>query len=293
MENKFGKRVTHLEREVAKLGRIVRNSDSEIGKPGQYDNASEGEKNDATEESDQTPRKSAVIPKTPKNSKGAQNPNDHPTKWDIWLRRIGTLFAIGYAVVTFFQWHDLRHNFTAEQRPYLALAANQQPEIQVRTMVNGNTPFAAKIPYWNFGKGPAVKVVRVSDIFVVSNGGENPVRDSQELRSEANAWFKNLENPLKKVPFQAGKPNAMVVGVPIPADTVMPGSPDTLFLVQDKNVGVTPRYPGVLVARVEYQDGGGYLYSTDLCYYIGATQTAVGGPQGTLLYPCEEHNDIH
>jgi hypothetical protein len=44
--------------------------------------------------------------------------------WQPWKRGLGigaVLATIVYAVVTYYQWRDLRHNFQADQRPYLVL----------------------------------------------------------------------------------------------------------------------------------------------------------------------------
>src|SRR5579872_5423243 len=39
--------------------------------------------------------------------------------WERVLQTTGIIFAIGYAVITFLQWRDLRHNFQVDERAWL------------------------------------------------------------------------------------------------------------------------------------------------------------------------------
>jgi alkyl hydroperoxide reductase subunit AhpC len=41
--------------------------------------------------------------------------------WKAAIEIIGIAFAVGYAIVTYLQWQDLRHNFIVDERAWLGI----------------------------------------------------------------------------------------------------------------------------------------------------------------------------
>jgi hypothetical protein len=73
--------------------------------------------------------------------------------WKTTLEIIAIPFAIIYAIVTFFEWRDLKHNFMIEQRAWLS------PEYIYTPRPNGNIPLSSvRVTLTNSGKNPAMRI---------------------------------------------------------------------------------------------------------------------------------------
>ena len=103
--------------------------------------------------------------KSPLNSNITPTPGDadQPNKpwyktldgWKTFLEIVGIPFGIGYAVVTYCQWRDLKENFRNDQRPYV-LSTNAEPAADSPLLIG-------KLQFWqlqtaNYGKSPAINV---------------------------------------------------------------------------------------------------------------------------------------
>jgi hypothetical protein len=81
--------------------------------------------------------------------------------WKLALEAIAIPFAIGYALVTFFQWQDLRHNFQADERAWV----KPTPTADIYGVVANGAPVpwnadSIMVPFWsvtllNIGKSVA------------------------------------------------------------------------------------------------------------------------------------------
>jgi len=104
---------------------------------------------------------------------------DNPKPWWRFIpgwrifEGIGIAAGIAYAVVTIIQWNDLRHNFKADERAWVAavdtLAPPDFPKIEI-----GNTAPSAK---WleNFGKTPGIQVThKLEERIFCSGFPDNP-----------------------------------------------------------------------------------------------------------------------
>jgi hypothetical protein len=58
-------------------------------------------------------------------------------------------FAIAYAIITYFQWHDLRHNFEIDERAWL--------KVEIGIPESAKIPFAS-VKTTNIGKSPALQI---------------------------------------------------------------------------------------------------------------------------------------
>jgi hypothetical protein len=67
------------------------------------------------------------------------------------LETVAFIFAIGYAVVTFFQWQDARRNFKTDERAWVLPLVPSAEKTD-----SGDTYF--KIPFKNTGHTPALRV---------------------------------------------------------------------------------------------------------------------------------------
>lgn len=232
-----------------------------------------------------------IPPNLEKKHDAADEKNETREKRRFVVEVLTLLFVVIYAFVTYLQWRDLRHNFKEEQRPYLAMAANQVPQATIGPTKFG-AAFTAQIPLMNFGKSPAVHVFRAFEIMVPEKPG-NDESAWEEVQSKGDAWFKEMGIPLKKTVRKIDGLYAMANGIAVPEDTVMPGTPYPFEAIQAKNFDVLPHYPAMIVARVEYRDGAGNLYWTDICYTIGQKLGDDGKQTGIVVAPCTIHNEVH
>lgn len=86
---------------------------------------------------------------------------NHPFQW--WKERaeiVALVAGIGYAVVTYWQWRDLRHNFQVEQRAWIQLTTPLIPMSEIPTR-------GLHISVANVGKSVAQQVVSASAIELV------------------------------------------------------------------------------------------------------------------------------
>src|ERR1039458_4738187 len=118
----------------------------------------------------------SVTESTPRLTDGNPGPvqtDDPKNKWyksfSGWKTRleIVAIFAgIGYAYVTYRQWHDLRHNFEVDQRVWLGVTEGATPrELHEGTVLNSTVILV------NQGKTPAYNVVQQAGFRIMTAGG--------------------------------------------------------------------------------------------------------------------------
>jgi hypothetical protein len=108
----------------------------------------------------------------PQASHQPQNKWYHPRYWwgrqlTWWKPRfevIAVFFAIGYAVVTYFQWRDQARNFKQSQRPWVG-AYFKSPVFKVEQ----GSPIVYSFAIHNFGQSPALNAQTKHQIEVIPN----------------------------------------------------------------------------------------------------------------------------
>jgi hypothetical protein len=112
----LAQRVTSLEKIVHKLANAPREQTQE----------SVGQKHNAKQEGKDARATIAIIPYRSEDSRISPTPwwkrafhGIGKLRWYKILQTGGVIAGIGYAVVTFWQWRDLRHNFQVDQRAWI------------------------------------------------------------------------------------------------------------------------------------------------------------------------------
>jgi hypothetical protein len=139
-----------------------------LNAPRQPEVAPSSPENTPEQEHDPTQRKVALSSNhnpPPRDTHQAKNPWYKTFKgWRTLLEMIAIPFAIGYAVVTWLQWRDLRRNFKIDQRAWLFVAENARPSLAV------NIALPASINITNTGKTPGRHILADIYIEIVQNG---------------------------------------------------------------------------------------------------------------------------
>ena len=139
---------TELSKVTSAINKLVLKVNS-LGAPWKDDQASIGPQDTASKENNSTGGKSTIAPHvdpSPSNSQQAKQPwYKTMSGWKALLEVIAIPCAIGYAVVTYFQWRDIRHNFEADQRAW----------IRVQWMISDDPASRVKMRVTNTGKTPA------------------------------------------------------------------------------------------------------------------------------------------
>jgi len=117
------KRIDDLERTAKRIERKLNYLEAIISSPRQEHETGEDPQQATSEKDDSAQRQPALVPKvppTPSHSNQSQKPWYKTFRgWKTLFETIALPFAIGYAVVTFLQWRDLRHNFEGDERAWV------------------------------------------------------------------------------------------------------------------------------------------------------------------------------
>src|ERR1035437_4673899 len=113
---------------------------------------------------------SAIVPPAPRNTDNSQNPKAVTLPW--WkrvglkgaLEILGLFAGIGYAIVTYCQWQDLRNNFRADQRAWIKV---DYPSFETPPP---SVPITVK--FTNVGKSPALRIGANTVIEIVKSQNE-------------------------------------------------------------------------------------------------------------------------
>jgi hypothetical protein len=149
------------------------------GPPRQQNKASVGPKTATENKGDSAPRRALVVSPPPKDTNEPKNTRNGPAprrkigkrvwRWTkrIFLKKdrlekVGITAGIVYAIVTVFQWRDLRRNFTIDQRAWLQVRDKEptyRPKLEdFRNAVGPGYRFEIPRDAINIGRTPAVKV---------------------------------------------------------------------------------------------------------------------------------------
>jgi hypothetical protein len=77
--------------------------------------------------------------------------------WKVRLEVIAIPFAIGYAVVTYFQWRDLRHNFQVDERAWIKVRPVKELK-DIEGVNDTSKPIGWPITVSNIGKSVAFDI---------------------------------------------------------------------------------------------------------------------------------------
>ena len=160
------RRILAVENEVKKLRGEINRLTSEVSTIRQQNETSVAPQQAPDHKHDATQRKPSLppqIPPTPADSKQA-NKSWYKTLqgWKTLFEMVAIPFAIAYAVVTGFEWRDLKHNFDKEQRSWVKIAYSWPP-------LTTNQDIAMNGVLINVGKSPvrylfAEGVVEIVDV---------------------------------------------------------------------------------------------------------------------------------
>jgi hypothetical protein len=126
-------------------------------------------------------RESAPPQATPANDRPGDRPhrtdnrrNDRPQwwirmwVWEPWKRGLSVaagLATVGYAVITWHQWRDLRHNFQVDQRPWIDITDFRPMDKWYWNATAGTFIVNMSFTLRNTGKTPAIDVAILQDFF--------------------------------------------------------------------------------------------------------------------------------
>jgi hypothetical protein len=237
MADHLNRRITRLEEKVSHLERL--------NAPGQKDEASDHPQEDSGQEGQTAPGQKIVsdasnIPPAPRNTQKAKQPWYKTAQgWKVALEIVAIPFAVGYAIVTYFQWHDVRSNFKISQRAFVYA---QDP------ILIGD------------GGMPGVRSDRPAFLIVdLMNSGDTPARNGtsdinfcaveQKIIPGNFAFPKNED---KKAKLLIGPKSGGHVGIELPLDTLA-----------DIEAG---RKTMIVYGGISYQDIFDKWHRTEFCY---------------------------
>ena len=157
-----------------------------------------------------------------------------------------------------------------EQRPYVHSLG--EPSI-IPSIKN------AGIMIKNFGKSPAVRLLRAAQVIGVS--------DLDDVSKQSDDWFNKMGKPLRAEYDSKSGMYKLQNGISISEDTIMQDG--TTILGGDPLNITSIQTAAIFVGRIQYYDLVGNFYWTDFCYII-ATQANSTAP---FTYRCFKHNEIH
>jgi hypothetical protein len=158
------KRVEDLERAVKRVEGKVNRLAAEVGKLQHEREASTGPQQTTSQEQDPVEGQQLLrleLPPGPRDASQSRRPwYKSLERWKAIFELVGIPFAIGYAIVTFFQWRDLRHNFEADERAWLNITI-AMPDVTAEHIAGGSISFR------NIGKSPITDMVSHAWIEIV------------------------------------------------------------------------------------------------------------------------------
>jgi len=169
---------------------------------------------------------------------------------------VGIPFAIGYAIITYCQWRDLRYNFGADQRPYVASTGHDQAQL-----APPDNRLAAHVSYANYGKSPALHVKKEGHIFI-----------GKDALGLANEWF-------AKIGGAGDLPQTTGEGI------LIQNQPANNTIVVGSGPASGPDEQYVIAMRFQYRDAADQIYWTDVCFWH---LPGMASPNH-----CIAHNEIH
>jgi hypothetical protein len=159
---------------IAELSAKIGAMSSKIAGPWEKHETSVSPQQASTQENDAAHRQPAPHPEVPPSQENSAQPKKPWYKtaqgWKTALELIAIPFAIGYAVITWLQWKDLRHNFEADQRSWLKIEYAWPLEMDT---FHPDWPASAKAAMWDVGKS-AITLVKGEAVFEVLDAKSSP-----------------------------------------------------------------------------------------------------------------------
>jgi hypothetical protein len=176
------KRITDIERTVARIERKLNHLETMIGAPRQ-EHAAPVEEHDSLNQKEKTAATLALAEKTPSNTAKPKKTSDQTVpgrspiwrvivrmgKWPHWVKiaeMAGIAAAIFYAAVSYNQWKDLRRNYKADQRAWVRYDPSW-PEI------NSSSPANLPGTLTNIGKS-AILSLEAEGVYEVVDAKDSP-----------------------------------------------------------------------------------------------------------------------
>lgn len=263
-------RLTKLEKSVSSL-------ELAISQPRQSDQTSVSKQADSGQENDAADRQSALhseIPPTPDNSAQPKKPwYKTMNGWKTLLEVIGIPFAIGYAVVTFCQWRDLRHNFQVDQRAWVS--------IQIKPITHSvGAPLIVTVQYTNPGNTPA-RYVRTCQVVEFMERHKVHTLDYSCPSGKASPGSDNImpKSEIQRIANGAG-----------PEDPTLP----TSQLAPSDDIAISSNEKVIfIVGRIDYKDVFETPHWTTFCSgLLILPPSGPNLPESQRWLPCEKGNEI-
>jgi hypothetical protein len=154
----IGRKMDNTARELGRkiISELEKISHSLTRAPGKQNETSISPQQTPSQENNPRPREPRAITQvgpTQTNTEQAKYPWYTTLEgWKIIAELIAIPFAIGYAVVTYFQWKDLRHNFEVDQRALVKIGFDIPNAIDPVATLG-----ALQVTALNTGKSPALR----------------------------------------------------------------------------------------------------------------------------------------
>jgi hypothetical protein len=152
-----------------------------IGDPRKDNEASVSKNNESQKEGDPTEKQMFLAPEFKPIPLGGQESKKKWYKsipwWKFW-EGAGILAVIVYAVLTYLQWSDLRHNFFVDQRGWVKIESGFPESVAVGSSVSELPVFVR-----NIGKSPTTRTV----VDVVVEVVQSTVRPTFDFNQAHNA----------------------------------------------------------------------------------------------------------
>lgn len=166
-DGRINNRVWQLGKDVNKIQKDIDHLKEVISVPRDEYDACVSPRETSEQEHDTAQGQSALKTKVPPSPSNRSQTNKPWYKtlngWKVLFELIAIPFAIGYAVVTFCQWQDLRHNFQVDERALIK--AKPTKDITGLFVNNSPVPWSGSPPliFWpitmtNIGKSVAVDI---------------------------------------------------------------------------------------------------------------------------------------
>lgn len=162
-------RISNLEKTVARIERKLNHLEIVVSTPRQEHVDAVGKQDHNHDEQGETESSPTISPQGKPNTVKTKSPNEkwynsfqwwasHPFEW--WKHRleiVALAAGVGYALVTYFEWRDLQHNFEKQLRAYLGLNGVGLicPDCAPNAALPGNSSDLVIIHVKNFGQTPA------------------------------------------------------------------------------------------------------------------------------------------
>lgn len=176
--------------------------------PGEQNEQTIPEKNKAHEE--QAKVKPCAPALAQRNPSIIQTEKPHPNwrkPFEWWKTRVEVVAltaGVGYAIVTYLQWQDLRHNFEVDQRAWVSVASVSAEELEEK---EGEYSFKDLwVSIRNSGKTPALSL-KVEDLKIAMRSANDPVPD-YETAEQGPPGKTSVVNVVKSMRNGVLAPNA-------------------------------------------------------------------------------------